>query len=365
MCADPRFRVLDVDWRDSRGACWARAEIMRLWRGEPYFLQIDSHHRFARDWDVRLIHHAARTSSRKPLLTTYCPMYEPGLKAALPDEPTQMDFDYFTKEGIPMFKPSEISFGKGPPRPIRARFVSGHFLFTLGSFVQEVPYDPNLYFHGEEITMAIRAYTWGYDLFHPPDVLLWHEYSRDNRRKHWDDHGDSGAVKISWDKRDDFSKSKVCRFLAAPYTGEFACGPFRTAAQYEAYAGISLRYRRLQRHTLNGLEPPCPPGGIEWCEPRKWTVSITLDRRRLSPDTFNRAQYWCLAFHDADGGEIYREDIYPCELSRLIANSRHDIRIEREFESYYVPKSWTVWPMKKDGSWLNKRQGAIEIKSNI
>src|SRR5271157_2997567 len=44
--ADPRLRVLDVPWHDSRGACWARAEIMKLWDGEDFFLQIDSHHRF-------------------------------------------------------------------------------------------------------------------------------------------------------------------------------------------------------------------------------------------------------------------------------------------------------------------------------
>src|ERR1700690_729458 len=38
-----RFRVLDVDWRGSRGTCWARAEIMRLWDGEERYLQLDSH----------------------------------------------------------------------------------------------------------------------------------------------------------------------------------------------------------------------------------------------------------------------------------------------------------------------------------
>ncbi len=30
---DDRFRIVDVAWRDSKGACWARAEVMTLWRG--------------------------------------------------------------------------------------------------------------------------------------------------------------------------------------------------------------------------------------------------------------------------------------------------------------------------------------------
>ena len=36
-------------------------------------------------------------------------------------------------------------------KPEKARFTSGHFIFTLGKFCQEVPYDPKLYFHGEEL----------------------------------------------------------------------------------------------------------------------------------------------------------------------------------------------------------------------
>ena len=34
FASDPRVRLLDVDWRESRGACWARAQIMKLYAGE-------------------------------------------------------------------------------------------------------------------------------------------------------------------------------------------------------------------------------------------------------------------------------------------------------------------------------------------
>ena len=68
-----------------------------------------------------------------------------------------------------------------------ARFYSAHFCFAPGSFCLEVPHDPNYYFHGEEISVAVRAYTWGYDLFHPHKIICWHEYTRKNRTKQWDD----------------------------------------------------------------------------------------------------------------------------------------------------------------------------------
>ena len=52
---DDRFQILDIPWRNSKGACWARAEAMKLWRGERWFLQVDSHCRFAPGWDETLI----------------------------------------------------------------------------------------------------------------------------------------------------------------------------------------------------------------------------------------------------------------------------------------------------------------------
>ena len=63
--------------------------------------------------------------------------------------------------------------------PVPSRFLSAHFIFTDGIFNRDVQYDPSLYFHGEEITMAVRAFTWGYDLLAPHKVVCWHHYGRD------------------------------------------------------------------------------------------------------------------------------------------------------------------------------------------
>ena len=57
-----QFRVTDVNWRDSRGPSWARAAAMSLYDGEDWYLQLDSHHRFAQDWDTKLTEQAALTA---------------------------------------------------------------------------------------------------------------------------------------------------------------------------------------------------------------------------------------------------------------------------------------------------------------
>ena len=360
---DSRFRILDVDWRESRGACWARAEIMRLWQGEDFFLQLDSHHRFAADWDVKLLHHLECTGSPKPILTAYTTPYTPGEPEPFESEPLQMNFDRFTEEAIVLFRPGAIPNWQDLNRPVRARFLSAHFFFTTSEFIKEVPYDPELYFIGEEITLTIRAFTHGYDLFHPPEVLVYHEYTREGRTKHWDDHVKAQGVELEWHQRDASSKEKVKRFLAEPFVGEFGCGTARTFDEYETYAGLSFRHRQVQDYTRRGEEPPNPPAPAGWAEQiRAYLVPIELDRAALEPEACADPMFWYVGFHDADGLELYRRDADAKELRELLAGKPSRIVIEREFSSNREPVSWTVWPVSRSGVWLQKREGRIDRK---
>jgi hypothetical protein len=359
--ADPRLRVIDVPWRESRGACWARAEIMKLWDGEEFFLQLDSHHRFTDGWDARLLELAERSGETKPLLSTYATPFDPAAGAPQSGEPMQMDFDYFTGDGIPMFRPRAIPDWAGLQRPLRARFVSAHFLFTLGLFVTEVPYDPELYFHGEEITLAIRAFTHGYALLHPSEHILWHEYTRSYRTKHWDDHVSAQGIELEWHISDAASRDKVRQFLDAPDTGPFGCGTERSFADYEAYAGISFRHRAVQDATLRGEEPPNPPAPSSWAtEPREWRVRIVLNRAALPPEALADPPFWYVGFHDAEGAEVYREDAFGVELRELLQSEAREIVIERRFSSDQQPATWAVWPVDFARNWLAKSIGFVD-----
>ncbi len=114
------------------------------------------------------------------------------------DQPCYMDIDQYgiRDDGLVCFVPKIIPNFESLKEPIPARFFSGHFMFCDGKICIECPYDPNIYFHGEEITYAIRAYTHGYDLYHPHIHILWHEYTREYRKKHWDDHNVNNHIKL-------------------------------------------------------------------------------------------------------------------------------------------------------------------------
>jgi hypothetical protein len=157
-----------------------------------------------------------------------------------------MVFDRFAPDGVPLVKADWCPAWQKLRYPVRGRFFSAGFAFTLGRFCTDVPYDPALYFLGEEITMAVRAFTHGYDLFHPHRTVCWHYYGRPNRRKHWDDH-------TAWYVQNDASMRRVRQLLGmAPRNakeafGKYGLGQMRSLRDYERYAGISFSRRTALR----------------------------------------------------------------------------------------------------------------------
>jgi Glycosyltransferase (GlcNAc) len=349
---DNRVDVIDVDWHESKGACWARAELMKLWSGEDYYLQIDSHHRFVSNWDVRLIEQAQLTQSAKPLITTYCQEYSPSTNQPLSTLPTKIAFGHFTADGIPLCGAVPVGTGGQVLRgPLRSRFVSAHFLFTTGSFVREVEYDPSLYFCGEEITLAVRAYTWGYDLFHPSEAILFHQYSREGRAAHWSDHS-AGVVEVPWYERDRLSRERVAGFLRDEPMGRFGCGPRRTVAQYEAYAGIDFRRRMVQDYTFLGKEPPNPIDD-QWLSRDPRRVMVELERSHL-PVALAEAESWRVSVHDATGVQVHEADLRREVLNEIFADRSPLIHIRLELEPNSSAEFWRI-RSSSDGTCLTGR----------
>jgi len=356
---DPRFRILEVNWRESKGACWARAEIMKLWNEEDWFLQLDSHCRFADGWDQMLLRSVAETGSEKPILSTYATPFTPGDHEVLTDGPLQIAFHGFTAEGILKLKPLHLPQHQKRERPVRARFLAAGFLFASGRFVEEVPYDPELYFLGEESAMTVRAFTHGYDLFHPAETIVWHDYGRANAKRHWDDHTETNAVR-PWSTLEAASSHKVQRLLNGEPVECYGMGAVRTVEEYEAYAGLSFRARKAQEYTVRVEEPPNPkpsPDWMDWIYP--WITKIELQRTQLPEGYLKDALLWVVAIQDEHGFDMYRRDLTPEELMPLHGDEEK-IAVICEFSSGAIPASWIVWPLSHSQGWLQKVQGRFQ-----
>tara|TARA_R110000868_G_scaffold411118_2_gene701870 strand:- start:53 stop:1258 length:1206 start_codon:yes stop_codon:yes gene_type:complete len=343
---DPRFRVIDVPWNKSKGLCWARSLIQKLWSGEEYTLQLDSHHRFAQDWDDQLIEMIRLTGSEKPIVGSYAGMYDPIGNKILNYEPYKMVADRFTDHGTIMFYPHAIPNHKELTKPIPARFVSGHFYFTIGKHCEEYKYDPNIYFAGDEISLSIRSYTLGYDLFHPHKLVVWHEYTRKNRVKHWDDFNESNVktnkVDRQWWEMDRDSKMRLRHMLREEDNnidlGEYGLGSVRSHRDYELYAGIDFARRRLHQKTLAGENPPINDD-TDWYKLEEKNYKYTL-----SIPTTQDFKFIYVGIEDDRGKVIYRND-----LTQYIES------LNIEIKSFTKPKKWVYWPVDKNGNWGTRR----------
>jgi hypothetical protein len=72
--------------------------------------------------------------------------------------------------------------------PRYAPFLAAGFFFVSGTFLHDVPFDPFVpwVFMGEEISLSLRLWTSGYDIFSPTKNVLAHYYIRKHKPKFWE-----------------------------------------------------------------------------------------------------------------------------------------------------------------------------------
>ena len=319
---DARFRIDAVPHLESHGCCWARNRVGGLYDGEAYTLQIDAHTRFAPGWDERFIAMLAGIEADRPLITGYPKAYRrrDGRDVLDPDTGierlalVELRADLTTvQEGVPAPDPTVAG-----PSP----FLAAGLIFTLGRFCEDVPYDPELYFSGEEITMAVRAFSHGYDLRHPTENLLWHHYDH-GAPLHWTDHHGTQA------QANERGRARIEALLLgdAASLDPYGLGPVRTVAEYEAYAGVDFAARRR--------------AGDE-CRPERFRRVVRLDTDAVPERDDYRV--WVFTLMDADGTELFRRDLTePDLLDRRTRVLRLDLELAAPATQYLL------WPRSEEG----------------
>lgn len=357
---DERFLILDLDSRESNGVCWARNLTQQHYDGQDYTLQIDSHMRFAKHWDkmcIIMIKQLQSMGYPKPVLTAYVPAYQPKND---PDGRTQsvwqINFDRFNADGSILTRPGYVANWQKLKEPILARFYSAHFTFAPGGFIK---HDPQLYFTGEEITVFARAFTQGYDFFHPHKIVAWHEYTREGRQKHWDD------VR-KWSDLDAVSKKRVRQLLemepmdeGVTDFGEYGLGKERTLQDYEQYIGICFKEKKVSKHCTKFLPPPDPPVSLQ--EVTTYIVKYAVE----IPDNWNADKVdvdFIAVIVEGDNGEnLWRKDLSNAELSQAVRKGY----ILFDYEGNVKPATWILWKSYKLIGWADRASPQGFLKGNL
>jgi hypothetical protein len=271
-----------------------------------------------------------------------------------------MVFDRFIPEGAVFFLPETIPGWREMKKPVTARFYSAHFCFTLGQFSTEVQHNPEYYFHGEEISIAARAYTWGYDLFHPHIPVVYHEYTRKGRTKQWDDDK-------TWGEKNKHSHHTNRKLFGMDgekqegHDGLYGFGPVRTLTEYEKYSGILFEKRAIDRYTLDKNYPPNPytfETEEEWKKSFCTIFKHCIDVGYSSvPET--DYDFWVVAFHGKEDKTLFRKDADKNEIAGFMRDPDKYCKIWREFQTDEMPSHWVVWPHSESKGWCDRLTGQL------
>ncbi|APA90021.1 hypothetical protein BJG93_31870 (plasmid) [Paraburkholderia sprentiae WSM5005] len=382
-----KIELIDVPHMMSQGACWARNLLQQRYGGERYTLQLDSHHRFVDGWDTLVIDmlESLRDESPKPVLTTYLPMFDPeNHDVRKGDEPRLLAYSSFSKDGVVVFRSKKLSDWRMRTRPVRTRFFSAHFAFADGHFAEAVQHDPHYFFLGEEISIAVRAFTHGYDLYCPHRLIAWHEYKRSYRVKIWNDHTqeakERGDVEAPWTERNQRSFQRNRALLGVDGEtlpqrdfGKYGLGAERTLADYEAYAGICFALRGIQKSVLND-EVPVP--AAQRVSEATWKASLlrandvrvcvhrnSVDKHALIPgieQPLSAATSAVVAIFDNGDTELCRKIVDAGRLSRHRNSDWLDFHETFESELEQIPAYYVVELFDHAGNMLSRVRRTID-----
>lgn len=352
---DPRFKIEEINYTKAKGLPYARALINdKLLTDEDFVCQLDSHHRFIKNWDTTLInwYDELVADGYNPIIGGYSPMYNPfNDPEERVQEPWMSQAACFYPFGTIFIRPGATPNWQDLKKPYPARFLSGHFAFGPNKWAKEVRHDPNIFFAGEELNLTVRTFTHGYDLFHPHRVVIWHATMREERSGMlvWDDQHKRGENQLS--TGNDIARSRIRQLLGVEDNnhnlGEYGLGTIRSIKDYETYAGINFKDKSFHQETINNL-PPTTPSSSKWLKSHYHLVNITPD---MLPG--NDYKSILVAFDDDTGTGIHQTFISDDRLTQFL-DSGKPIHYEEMFVTNSIPTRVVYWGISNTTGWAER-----------
>lgn len=180
-----QLRLLVKPHTNARGPSYARYIIYnKLYKGEMFYLQIDSHSRFVIDWDEQLVEMLLSLKANS-VISTYPKGYDLNKSHILPAYTTSNVLKLKKiRNGVPVLTSSIERLTK----PKRNYFWAAGYSFCYGAIFKIVPFDPNLknLFWGEEFLVSLRFFTKGINIYTPHKNIVYTLWSRNYRHTFWE-----------------------------------------------------------------------------------------------------------------------------------------------------------------------------------
>lgn len=251
--------LVQIHPKFARGAGYARSIAMDLYEDQDYYLQIDSHTLFEKNWDLLCIEQhnkAQEIAKNNKVILSHFPMpyyVETNNKISIIKK-SKIQLPYPTKQIPKLTKRNEWTAERielsNKNIPEESTTLLAGFIFTTGNIVKEIPYDPEIVFFGEELCFALRAWTRGWDIYSPCKIILYHFYTRERYSKIWKDRN---IRAVSWKELESISKEKQKNILCGIEQGIYGLGNIRSIEDYERITGLNFKKMYSVRNDTIGL----------------------------------------------------------------------------------------------------------------
>jgi len=248
--------IKKIDYKESRGVGWARNIVNQMHTDEEYVLQIDSHSRLTKNWDTIMVDELNQLGNRS-IISYLMPSY-------IKDKKNNIDLNFLYKDTPTIIHvPKPINFvgdwavhvgeyknmQDTKMKNICVPFLFAGFIFARAQWLKDVPSDPDMYYWGEEMSLGIRSWTRGYDIYLPKQVVAWHYGSTIGAAAaphHWDVIDEKIASPMHHR-----AMSKLDKIMRGDITGMYGLGTERTLEQWMEFSGVDYANKKFNERNFH------------------------------------------------------------------------------------------------------------------
>ena len=266
---------------EARGSVYARYLCQQMIEDEKYIYQIDSHMRFVKHWDTKIIEQLQSLHDEKGILSVYPPfctedMMKLPLDDVIYDNPVNggvMYTDGFREGDTYFVHCNSIPITNDDYRAYkRNAFIAAGNFFTYSAAHKDVLHDKAMYFYGDELPISIRLFTYGWNVYNPSECYIYHQYERKNRK---------------FPSVTDAMLNENKRLMALlniegshEELGVYGLGNVRTLQEYEQFSGINFKEKKVYLNAETGeFENKDMIGKLSYLQRKKSDNHIFLHQR--------------------------------------------------------------------------------------
>jgi hypothetical protein len=247
-----------------RGVLWSRNKTTQVSPTYDYILYTCGHNIFAPNWDEIVLQEYEKASkhSEKAIITVSGPEYEFDESGNITYNSRAGRLKNFYRPRINSDYIPGYGFPKVEPVPdtddvLEDCYWQGSWVFSTSKYVEEVPIDPDMNYHGEEIYLTLQSWARGWRFYATPKILYYHdtykeypgeELPRTVSHRPWADLNKDAF----WDQSDE-SMKKLNMLLSGNLKGVYGNIPKEKILEYCKKYGLNPQWCEYDEnyHKLN------------------------------------------------------------------------------------------------------------------